>query len=125
VLPTRRPFGDYVNWLLRQDDGPAEQHWRRMLAAVTEPTPLPYDRIPADHHSTGSSQWSTRELDGVQEFAKRHRLTVNTVVQGAWALLLSRYSGQHEICFGATVSGRPSDLAGWTTSPASSSIPCR
>src|SRR5439155_1095969 len=48
-------------------------------------------------------------LDG---WARRHRLTMNTVVQGAWALLLSRYSGQRGVCFGATVSGRPADLPG-------------
>src|SRR5262249_41966676 len=44
--------------------------------------------------------------------AQRNGLTVNAVVQGAWALLLSRYSGQRDVCFGATVSGRPAELPG-------------
>jgi len=117
ALPTRRPFGDYVAWLLRQDQEQAERHWRRVLGQVTEPTPLPYDRAPAGSHSAVSSHWVSGELDEVatgrlQEFARQHRLTVNTVVQGAWALLLSRHSGQDEVCFGATVSGRPAELAG-------------
>jgi amino acid adenylation domain-containing protein len=48
----------------------------------------------------------------LSEFAKRHGLTMNTLLQGAWALLLSRYSGQRDVVFGTTVSGRPADLPG-------------
>src|SRR5205823_5479033 len=44
--------------------------------------------------------------------ARRNGLTLNTVVQGAWALLLSRYSGERDVVFGATVSGRPAELPG-------------
>jgi amino acid adenylation domain-containing protein len=52
------------------------------------------------------------DSDRLVEFARGHGLTLNTVVQGVWALLLSRYSGQHDICFGVTVSDRPADLPG-------------
>ena len=48
----------------------------------------------------------------LQSLAKRNQVTVNTVVQGAWALLLSRYSGSEDVVFGATVSGRPPHIAG-------------
>ncbi len=48
----------------------------------------------------------------VQHFARDHQLTLNTVVQGVWALLLSRYSGQDDVVFGTTVSGRPNDIEG-------------
>ena len=51
----------------------------------------------------------TRELDA---FAKRNQLTLNTVLQGAWALVLARYSREDDVVFGATVSGRPVDLPG-------------
>ncbi|MDT8913030.1 non-ribosomal peptide synthase/polyketide synthase [Amycolatopsis sp. PS_44_ISF1] len=120
-LPGRRPFSDYVRWLDAQDDEGAERHWRRVLAPVTEPTPLPYDRPPAAAYEAGSSEWVTGDLDeeqtrGLSAFARAERLTVNAVVQGAWALLLSRYrpnGGDGEpVCFGATVSGRPADLPG-------------
>src|SRR5207302_10138004 len=75
------------------------------------------DRAPRQAHTTRSSAWLPLELGETEsarlsEFAKGHRLTLNTVVQGAWSLLLSRYSGQREVCFGTTVSGRPADLAG-------------
>jgi non-ribosomal peptide synthetase component F len=55
---------------------------------------------------------STDESDRLQRFAREQQVTVNTVVQGAWALLLNRYSGEEDVMFGSTVSGRPADLAG-------------
>ncbi|WP_410618625.1 non-ribosomal peptide synthase/polyketide synthase [Amycolatopsis sp. cmx-8-4] len=117
VLPNRRPFADYVTWLGAQGQAGAEEYWRRELGDVTEPTPLPYDRVPAVAHEASSSVWVGRDLDEdrtarLAAFARRERLTVNAIVQGAWALLLSRHSGQDDVCFGATVSGRPAGLAG-------------
>ncbi|WP_410598328.1 non-ribosomal peptide synthase/polyketide synthase [Amycolatopsis sp. lyj-90] len=114
-LPTRRPFRDYAAWLAAQDDAAAETHWRAELAGVT-PTPLPGDRG-TRAHSASSTARIPMELDdaataGIQAFARRHHLTLNTIVQGAWAVLLARYSGESEVCFGATVSGRPVELPG-------------
>ncbi|MGH9282507.1 MAG: condensation domain-containing protein, partial [Acidimicrobiales bacterium] len=117
ALPARRPFRDYLAWLARQDQAQAQAHWQGVLAGFESPTALPYDRAPVQAHTTQSSQWLPFELDEVDSrrllgFAKAHRLTMNTLVQGAWALLLSRYSGQSDVCFGTTVSGRPADLPG-------------
>ncbi|NBH06500.1 non-ribosomal peptide synthetase, partial [Amycolatopsis sp. SID8362] len=114
--PARRPFRDYAEWLAAQDDERAEAHWRAELAGVT-PTPLPGGRTAARAHTASSTGRVPVELDdetsaAVQAFARRHHLTVNTVVQGAWAALLARYSGETEVCFGATVSGRPAELPG-------------
>jgi amino acid adenylation domain-containing protein len=117
ALPARRPFRDYVAWLAAQDPAQAEAYWRDRLADVTEPTPLPYDRRPTARHRTQSTARLVRTLhpavaEEVGRFARRHRLTVNAVVQGAWALLLSRYGDRSDVVFGATVSGRPADLPG-------------
>jgi amino acid adenylation domain-containing protein/non-ribosomal peptide synthase protein (TIGR01720 family) len=116
-LPARRPFRDHLARLARQDDRLAEEHWRAELAGLTGPTPLPYDRVPARGHTTSSSDRVAVELDEeasarLHGFAQRNRLTLNTVVQGAWASLLARYSGESEVCFGATTSGRPPELPG-------------
>ncbi|WP_316528804.1 non-ribosomal peptide synthase/polyketide synthase [Kitasatospora brasiliensis] len=116
-LPERRPFADYVGWLAARDTGAAVEHWRGVLADLAAPTALPYDRRPAQGDTARSGDWLSHRLDeatteGLQEFARRHRLTLNTVVQGAWALLLSRWSGEQRVCFGTTVSGRPADLPG-------------
>jgi amino acid adenylation domain-containing protein len=117
VLVARRPFRDYLHWLSDQDHAQAEQHWRHALSGFDTPTPLPYDRQPVEAHRTESAQSIPIELALEQSsrllwMAKRNGLTLNTIVQGAWALLLSRYSGERDVVFGTTVSGRPADLAG-------------
>ncbi|PSM45369.1 non-ribosomal peptide synthetase [Streptomyces dioscori] len=118
--PVRRPFADFVRWLREQDEDAAERHWADTLAGVTERTPLPYDRIPAEAHRARSAESVHHELDGdasgrLRETAARAGLTVNTVVQAAWALLLARYSGRDDVVFGTTVSGRPAELPGVDT----------
>ncbi|MGW0927660.1 non-ribosomal peptide synthase/polyketide synthase [Streptomyces sp. NPDC002644] len=119
-LPDRRPFSDYAAWLAARDTAGADEHWRRVLGDLTAPTPLPYDSRPAPGAPARSGTWLSHHLGEedsarLREFARRHRLTLNTVVQGAWALLLSRLSGTHDVCFGTTVSGRPADLPGADT----------
>ncbi|MFF8996860.1 non-ribosomal peptide synthase/polyketide synthase [Streptomyces achromogenes] len=119
-LPERRPFADYAAWLAARDTAAAEEHWRDALAGLAAPTPLPYDRRPAPDATARSGTWLSRRLDSgrtrsLAEFARRHRLTLNTLVQGAWALLLARWSGEREVCFGTTVSGRPAQLPGADT----------
>ncbi|MCA1681985.1 MAG: condensation domain-containing protein, partial [Actinobacteria bacterium] len=116
-LVARRPFRDYLQWLSEQDQGQAEEYWQRVLSGFDSPTLLPYDRAPVEAHRAESSQSVPIELaveqsNRLREVAKRNGLTVNTLVQGAWALLLSRYSGQRDVVFGTTVSGRPAELSG-------------
>ncbi|MGH3575178.1 MAG: non-ribosomal peptide synthetase, partial [Pseudonocardiaceae bacterium] len=84
---------------------------------LSAPTPLPYDRLPTQAHTSRSSDRvsldrAVPESERLYEFARRHHLTVSAVVQGAWALLLSRYSGERDVCFGVTMSGRPAELVG-------------
>ncbi|HEY0808409.1 MAG TPA: amino acid adenylation domain-containing protein, partial [Pseudonocardiaceae bacterium] len=110
----RRPFRDYLAWLPRQDPYPAEEYWRRTLNGVA-PTPLPYDRPPGQPAQPGDTvrvKLSTERTEQLRAVAQHKGLTLNTVLQGAWALLLARHSGQQDIVFGTTVSGRPADLPG-------------
>jgi non-ribosomal peptide synthase protein (TIGR01720 family) len=113
----RRPFVEYLRWLAGRDQREAEQYWRWALSGFAEPTPLRYDQAPAPERGSVSSDWLTVRLEesesaALYDFARRHRLTLGTVVQGAWAVLLSRDSRERDVCFGATVSGRPDDLPG-------------
>ena len=118
VLPRRRPYHDYIAWLLRQDLAAAEAYWRGVLGGFTTPTPLGVDRKPGTAsdgrraHGNALRQLSPFATGALQVVAKQHRLTANTMVQGAWALLLSRYSGEDDVVFGAVVTGRPPQLAG-------------
>ncbi|OLF16235.1 non-ribosomal peptide synthetase [Actinophytocola xanthii] len=112
--PARRPFRDYLAWLAEQDVAAAERHWREVLAGITERTPLPFDRAPVAAHRTETSAAVALSLPArdLERTAREHGLTVNTLVQGAWALLLARHSGERDVVFGTTVSGRPGDLPG-------------
>jgi amino acid adenylation domain-containing protein/non-ribosomal peptide synthase protein (TIGR01720 family) len=111
----RRPYRDYIAWLERQDPAVLEAFWRRTLAGWNEPTPLPERRHP-DTSAAGLASLETRLDAGtsalIQEQARRERLTLNTLAQAAWGLLLGRYSGMDDVVFGATVAGRPGDLPG-------------
>ena len=112
-----RPYGDYIGWLLAQDRAAAESFWRHLLAGFASPTPLGFESHGAHggeekQYDYQSVRLSAEATSSLREFARKQKLTMNTLVQGAWALLLSRYSGQQDVLFGATVSGRPADLAG-------------
>ncbi|HYG62804.1 MAG TPA: amino acid adenylation domain-containing protein, partial [Thermoanaerobaculia bacterium] len=113
-LPTPRRYRDYIAWLLQREAGDGERFWRRELAGFTEPTPLPGDRGPGRRPAMAQRRVFLPEPDtaALQALARRERLTLNTVVQAAWALLLARAGGLDEVVFGATVSGRPHDLPG-------------
>ncbi|TQN27789.1 non-ribosomal peptide synthase protein (TIGR01720 family)/amino acid adenylation domain-containing protein [Haloactinospora alba] len=113
----RMPFREYVSWLSGRDAEAGLSYWRGVLSGVQDRTPLPYDRVPRDVRSASSSARVEHALpDGVaadvREFTRAQGVTVNAVVQGAWALVLSAYSGRDDVVFGATTSGRPAELAG-------------
>ncbi|OON72931.1 non-ribosomal peptide synthetase [Streptomyces tsukubensis] len=116
----RRPFRDYVAWLAEQDMAGAARYWRGALSGFTAPTPLPWDRQPParwQSRSTGRLGLTVpaRVTEVLTRTAREHRITLNTLVQGAWALLLSRGSGERDICFGSTRSIRPPELPGAET----------
>src|SRR5438445_1308843 len=107
-----RPFRDYIGWLQRQDMAAAQRWWRDRLAGVTAPTTLGIDRpaATAGVHYAEHDAAVPVELAELERFARHHKLTVNTLVQGAWALLLARYADSDEVVFGVTVAGRPAEL---------------
>src|SRR5882724_10168017 len=109
-----RPFCDYVAWLERQDLAAAESYWRRTLAGLDGMPTLP----PGDP-AAGSEGDDRRTLvlpaataAALAARAQRSGLTLNTLAQGAWALLLGRASDLDEVVFGTVVSGRPAELDG-------------
>ncbi|MEO3755456.1 amino acid adenylation domain-containing protein [Streptomyces sp. B6B3] len=113
-LPAAPSYENYLAWLGRQDRETARSAWRAELDGVAEPTlvaPLDRARIPVRpvEHSVELSEETTAALSAL---ARRSDLTVNTLVQGAWALVLARLARRNDVVFGATVAGRPTDLPG-------------
>jgi amino acid adenylation domain-containing protein len=117
-LEVGRPYGDYIAWLQRQDLSQAKLFWRQTLKGFTTPTALnignAHDNFSSKNvdHAEQQLRLSAAATADLQALAQQHQLSLNTLVQGAWATLLSRYSGQEDVVFGVTVAGRPTDLAG-------------
>ncbi|MEO3972428.1 amino acid adenylation domain-containing protein [Streptomyces sp. CAU 1734] len=107
-------FRDHLAWLARQDKEAARAAWRAELTDADGPTlvaPADPDRaavLPEKQVLTLSGELS----DALTGLARGHGLTVNTVMQGAWAMLLARLAGRMDVVFGATVAGRPAELPG-------------
>ncbi|MET0395341.1 MAG: amino acid adenylation domain-containing protein, partial [Longimicrobiaceae bacterium] len=112
-----RRYREYIAWLERQERSRAEEFWRRTLAGFSDPTPLPALRhVPgvSDNRGAGTAMLtlSPERTRALQEQARGWGVTMSTLVQGAWGLLLGRYAGESDVVFGATVSGRPAELPG-------------
>jgi hypothetical protein len=108
-------FKDYINWLQKQDLSQAKEFWRRQLNGVKETTPL--TNLDSNNLSNVEERYEDLQISlsetttkNLNSLAKQHRLTMNTLVQGAWAILLSYYSGESNVVYGCTFSGRPVDL---------------
>ncbi|WNM31473.1 amino acid adenylation domain-containing protein [Streptomyces sp. Li-HN-5-11] len=115
VLPAAPPYRSFLEWLARRDRGAAEAAWREALHGVTQPTRLarhaPDDRAPGDL-AQARAELSEETGTALTALARSLGITVNTLVQTAWAILLSRTTGHDDVVFGATVSGRPGELPG-------------
>jgi amino acid adenylation domain-containing protein/non-ribosomal peptide synthase protein (TIGR01720 family) len=109
-LEPPRQFGDYIAWLRQQDLSQAESFWRTSLRGFKTPTRLGVDHAHAEGFGDAHVSLSAESTAGLQALARRHQLTLNTLLQGAWALVLSHYSGEPDVLFGVTVSGRPAEL---------------
>ena len=113
-----RPFRDYVSWVRARDLAKDEKFWRENLAGFTSPTTLVTGASPsAGERAMGSegaeeiriSESLTTEL---RQLASNQGLSMNTLVEGAWALLLSRYNDEEDILYGTTRSCRHGSIEG-------------
>ncbi len=105
-------YRDYLAWLAEQDSDRAAAAWRRALAGLAEPTllypggrgrpPVISERCQVDLPADLS--------DRVRAEARRHGLTLNTVLTAAWALVLAGRTGRDDVVFGTTVAGRPAEV---------------
>lgn len=114
-LAPPRPFSDYIEWLQKQDMEKARAFWRKKLAGITAPTPLviDYQAVKAAGSYKKERMLLSPELSRqLQQLVRDYKLTLNTLIQGAWGILLHKYSGENDILFGATVSGRPTEIPG-------------
>lgn len=112
-LPDTVSYRDYLAWLGQQDKEAARAAWREELAGLDAPTTVaPVDPSRVPDIDTVMTELSTELTDDLARVARGHDLTLSTVVQGAWGVVLSHLTGRTDVVFGATTSGRPAELAG-------------
>ena len=110
-----RPFRDFVQWLQGRDASGDETFWRAELEGLAGPTTLAgaiRARAPGIGHAQTVRVCDDATTQALKAFAQRQRVTLNTVVQAAWSLVLSRYCASDDVVFGVTQSGRPAALPG-------------
>ncbi|MDB6104870.1 MAG: non-ribosomal peptide synthetase, partial [Gammaproteobacteria bacterium] len=112
-------YKDYLGWLARQDRTAGLETWQEMLTGLEDPTRVASTVtlsktavLPEAVPETLISKLPQTTTARLVAMARTHGLTLNTVVQGAWAILLSRLTGRQDVVFGGTVSGRSADIPG-------------
>ncbi|MBE1549019.1 mycobactin peptide synthetase MbtF [Mycobacterium sp. OAS707] len=117
--PPPRPYRDYIGWLARRDQETSRSLWREHLAGIDGPT-LMTSALTAGEPPAGTPRRTELKLapDATRcliEAARARGVTVNTLVQMAWAAILSAVTDRSDVIFGVTVSGRPGELTGVET----------
>ena len=117
-----RPYRDYIGWLAGRDQEASERVWREHLAGLAGPTLLAAAfggadaaRQPARLPRRTELQLGAVATEWLVKGARSRGITLNTLLQMAWAVILSRLSDRPDVVFGVTVSGRPAELAGVET----------
>ncbi|MFM0666710.1 amino acid adenylation domain-containing protein [Paraburkholderia sediminicola] len=113
AAPAKTRYRDFIAWLAARDADSERAFWLQRLALLDEPT-LVAERESASHrepqHLTRRESLDAATTARLTDTARRLKVTVNTMVQGAWALALQRMTHHAAVAFGATVAGRPDAL---------------
>lgn len=117
-LAVAAPYKHYISYLKqRPATGAAESFWRHYLRGFKSPTSLPetlpqQQSQPEELHGQQETRLSSDVTAALDEFTRRHRLTLNTLAVGAWSMVLGHYADRGDVLFGTVASGRPEDLEG-------------
>ena len=110
-------YKNYLEWLVSQDAEAAGDFWQEQVKDISKATSIGIDEDVINKSKEPTFKEYKFELpeeatNNLNNFAKNTKTTVSTVFQAAWALILSQYSGDSQVCFGVTTSGRPAELSG-------------
>ncbi|MEM8908412.1 MAG: condensation domain-containing protein, partial [Bacteroidota bacterium] len=118
VPKTEDLFEDYIHYINARDEAEEETFWTNYLEDFQQASLLPFVASDLERNKGVGEQplldlnYDSEATERIRHFAQQNHLTVNTLVQGIWSLLLSTYTGQNTTTFGVTVSGRPGSLVG-------------
>ncbi|EJQ37641.1 amino acid adenylation domain-containing protein [Bacillus cereus BAG5X1-1] len=114
-LEEPRPYSDYINWLNNQDNEEGMEFWRKYLEGFEQKAIIPkFNSSISREYRRGEKvvEFSKKLTDQVVQMAKRNNVTLNTVVQGIWGLILAKYNNSEDVVFGTVVSGRDATVEG-------------
>ncbi|WP_446224584.1 amino acid adenylation domain-containing protein [Nocardia sp. IBHARD005] len=111
-LPSPARYSDYLSWIGTRDRDAVRAAWARRLAGFTEPTLVRANTFREREFRQWQVPLPASLATALAELGRRRGLTMNTLVQGTWALTLAALTGRTDVVFGATVSGRPAELPG-------------
>ncbi len=116
LLPAAIPFHGYIDWLQKQDQRSAERFWRERLHGYTEPLSISIDGdpLPGDNREEHMAEQGIEisESSGMelQRLVRESKITLYTVVQAAWSMVLSRYGNVTDLVYGMVTSVRPPSM---------------
>lgn len=108
-------YQDYIAWLNNLDKTEAESYWKNHLQGMSSATRLGLEQgtgVKNTIQLAEEIQLDSELTTALTQLSKDNEITLNSVFQGAWSILLSKYSGEKNVLFGTTVSGRPAELTG-------------
>ena len=116
-LPSVKPYRYYIEWLEQQDKEKAKIYWRNYLSGYEEQVGIPrlgpaLPDVGGDKIENVFLRLMEIETSNLFQFSAANRVTLNTIIQAAWGILLSIYNGKQDVVFGSVTSGRPPDIDG-------------
>ena len=113
IIPTRE-YRDFISYLKNRDRNKQKEFWQKYLAGMEAPTKLPYSKFNSNEHGYEKERIIIDDdlSKKIHTFTKEKNITLNTLIQSAWAFILGKYNSENDILFGVTVSGRSADLEG-------------
>lgn len=115
ILNAPEPFSHYIAWLDHVDRETSISYWKNYLSGYETKAFLPFDSngmsTETRYLASDYEFWLDKELtEKLTDLASKEKTTLNTIIQSAWGVLLSRYNNTQDVVFGSVVSGRPSQL---------------
>ena len=116
-FPQPPAYSHYINWLAQRDQTIAQQYWQKALSGFDEPLFLQDPRIENTDSNSQPMQrsdfvWDKQFTEQLQTFCSHQHITLNTLLQGAWALLLNSHTARNDVLFGIVDAGRQHALEG-------------
>ena len=115
-LSSAAPYSDYIEWLDLQDHREAKRYWSEYLDGYKGETRLLHKRTQHEQkdyaYANVICELDREQTKRLQQISNQHQVTLHSLIQTVWGILLQKYSGSPDVVFGSVVSGRPAEIPG-------------